>query len=190
MLGRGVAGWRVRVTPEQAPPPPQRDWLLVFVGAEPQGMRDGAAGAAAAGFERTALLDGGLQAFGQAALQQVVITHSACMPHITVRPCHYSGRFSIYIHIYSYRPAACIICQWKGRLSCQCLGRQGYGWGNFPWEQADLRYIGRDALGGLLGLVGERGGRLEGSRVLDIRRHDERTLYGSIPGAARLGSPD
>ena len=51
-------------------------------------------------------------------------------------------------------------------------------------RQADLRYIGRDALGGLLGLVGERGGRVEGTRVLDLRRHDERTLYGSIPGGA------
>jgi hypothetical protein len=48
--------------------------------------------------------------------------------------------------------------------------------------QANLRYIGRDGLAAALGLLGERATRVEGVRVLDIRRHDERALYGSIPG--------
>lgn len=52
---------------------PARDWLLVFVGDTQEDMRTAAAGAAAAGFERGAVLDGGLQAYGQAALQQVRI---------------------------------------------------------------------------------------------------------------------
>ena len=69
-LGGGPAGWRAHGVPEQARFP-GRDWLLVLVGTDADAMRAGAAGAAAAGFERTAVLDGGLQAFGQAALQQV-----------------------------------------------------------------------------------------------------------------------
>ena len=73
-LGGGPAGWRAHGVPEQARFP-ERDWLLVFVGTDADAMRDAAAGAAAAGFERTAVLDGGLQAFGQAALQQVGLTH-------------------------------------------------------------------------------------------------------------------
>lgn len=48
--------------------------------------------------------------------------------------------------------------------------------------QANLKYIGRDALAALLGLLGERSARVDGTRILDIRRHDERALYGSIPG--------
>ncbi len=48
--------------------------------------------------------------------------------------------------------------------------------------QANLRYIGRDGLAAVLGVLGERSTRAEGVRVLDIRRHDERALYGSIPG--------
>lgn len=48
-----------------------RDWLLVFVGDNADDMHAAAAGAAIAGFERGAVLQDGLQAFGQAALQQV-----------------------------------------------------------------------------------------------------------------------
>lgn len=47
-------------------------------------------------------------------------------------------------------------------------------------------HISRDALAGVLGVTGERGMRIEGVRCLDLRRHDERTLYGSIPGAEQL----
>lgn len=55
--------------------------------------------------------------------------------------------------------------------------------------QRELRHVSRDALAGMLGLIGERGTRTEGVRVLDIRRHDERSLYGSIPGAAQTPKP-
>ncbi len=48
--------------------------------------------------------------------------------------------------------------------------------------QRELKHISRDALAGVLGLTGERRTRIEGVRMLDIRRHDERALYGSIPG--------
>jgi len=55
--------------------------------------------------------------------------------------------------------------------------------------QTDLRYIGRDALAVLLGLAGEGGRRCDAARVLDVRRADERALYGSIPGARRRACP-
>jgi len=67
-LNRNAAGWQARAP---GAPVPARDWLLVFVGDDADDMRAAAAGAAVAGFERGAVLDGGLQAFGQAALQQV-----------------------------------------------------------------------------------------------------------------------
>ena len=51
--------------------------------------------------------------------------------------------------------------------------------------QRELRHISREALAGVLGVTGERGTRIEGVRCIDVRRHDERTLYGSIPGADR-----
>lgn len=51
-------------------------------------------------------------------------------------------------------------------------------------EQADLRYIGRDALAVLLGLAGDGAAACDAACVLDVRRNDERALYGSIPGAS------
>ncbi len=48
--------------------------------------------------------------------------------------------------------------------------------------QRELMHISRDALAGVLGVTGERGTRIEGIRCIDLRRHDERALYGSIPG--------
>lgn len=53
-------------------------------------------------------------------------------------------------------------------------------------DQANLKYVGRDGLALALGLLGERSTRLDGVRVLDIRRHDERALYGSIHGESTL----
>ncbi len=50
--------------------------------------------------------------------------------------------------------------------------------------QADLRYIGRDALAVLLGLAGDGAPRCEAACVLDVRRSDERALYGSVMGAS------
>ena len=55
--------------------------------------------------------------------------------------------------------------------------------------QADLRYIGRDALAVLLGLTGDGAAACDAACVLDVRRHDERALFGSIPGASKLVSP-
>ena len=49
--------------------------------------------------------------------------------------------------------------------------------------QRELKHISRDGLAAVLGVAGERGARTEGVRVLDVRRHDECVLYGSIPGA-------
>lgn len=53
--------------------------------------------------------------------------------------------------------------------------------------QADLRYINRDAAALLLSrsaASGADGG--SGLTFLDVRRHDERTLYGSIPRAQHV----
>lgn len=41
--------------------------------------------------------------------------------------------------------------------------------------------LSRDATAALLGLTGPAGVRAD-AFVLDLRRHDERALYGSIPG--------
>jgi hypothetical protein len=68
VLSRKAAGWHGRAP---GVPVPARDWLLVFVGDTQEDMRAAAAGAAAAGFERGAVLEGGLHAYGHAALQQV-----------------------------------------------------------------------------------------------------------------------
>ncbi len=53
-------------------------------------------------------------------------------------------------------------------------------------RQANLRYINRDALAVLLGLAGSAAPAVPSSTVLDIRRYDERTLYGSIPGTKHI----
>ncbi len=49
---------------------PTRDHVLVFVGDSEDAMRAGAAAAAAAGFQRTAILQGGLAAFSSSAHMQ------------------------------------------------------------------------------------------------------------------------
>lgn len=72
VLSRNAAGWRAKAPSAHVP---ARDWLLVFVGDDADEMRTAAAGAATAGFERGSVLEGGLQAYGQAALQQVRWQH-------------------------------------------------------------------------------------------------------------------
>ena len=47
--------------------------------------------------------------------------------------------------------------------------------------QVHLKYINRDAVAALLGLAGPQV-HTRPVPVIDLRRHDERTLYGSIPG--------
>lgn len=54
--------------------------------------------------------------------------------------------------------------------------------------QAEQHFINRDAVAGILGHV-DVGCLPQQALVLDIRRHDERTLYGSIPGSMTLLSP-
>jgi rhodanese-related sulfurtransferase len=95
---------------------PTRDHLLVFLADDQSSMTKAAAAAAACGFERTATLAGGLQAFSEAAR-----------------------------------------------------------------KQADLKYITRDAVAALLGQA-DINLAPDLATVLDIRRHDERSLYGTIPG--------
>lgn len=56
--------------------------------------------------------------------------------------------------------------------------------------QADLRYIGRDALAVLLGVADDGAPRCDAACVLDVRRGDERALYGSITGASRGSAGD
>ena len=52
--------------------------------------------------------------------------------------------------------------------------------------QAHLRYISRDALAVLLGLAGAHNEHAAPAAVLDLRRYDERALYGSIPGTRHI----
>ncbi len=47
--------------------------------------------------------------------------------------------------------------------------------------QAEKRFINRDAVAAVLGHV-DAGCPPQEALVLDIRRHDERSMYGSIPG--------
>ena len=47
--------------------------------------------------------------------------------------------------------------------------------------QVEPKFINRDAVAGVLGHV-DVGCPPQQAVVLDIRRHDERALYGSIPG--------
>ncbi len=54
-------------------PAPGKDWLLVFVSDDMDAMRAAAAAAMAVGYERTAVLEGGVQGLTQSALQQVII---------------------------------------------------------------------------------------------------------------------
>ena len=52
-------------------PAPAKSWLLVFVSDDMDAMRAAAAAAVAVGYERTAVLEGGVQALSRGALQQV-----------------------------------------------------------------------------------------------------------------------
>ncbi|CAK0784964.1 hypothetical protein CVIRNUC_008169 [Coccomyxa viridis] len=117
-LAKRAAGWQ-SMFPET--PAPAKSWLLVFVSDDMDAMRAAAAAAVAVGYEHTAVLEGGVQALSQGALQQ-----------------------------------------------------------------REPKQISRDALAALLGVAGERGARAEGVRVLDVRRHDECVLYGSIPGTVHV----
>lgn len=51
--------------------------------------------------------------------------------------------------------------------------------------QGDLRFIGRDALGVLLGMSGEVV-HAPPATLIDVRRSDERALYGAIKGSLTL----
>ena len=68
MLASRCAAWTARFPSER--PPPGRDWLLVFLAGSEGEARAAAAEAAAAGFERGLILEGGLPAYGQAAHAQ------------------------------------------------------------------------------------------------------------------------
>lgn len=48
--------------------------------------------------------------------------------------------------------------------------------------QANLKFINRDAVAMILGVV-EDAPEVERAIVIDLRRRDERTFYGTIPGA-------
>ena len=72
-LAKKAAGWHNRF-PDA--PAPSKDWLLVFASDDMDAMRAAAAAAVAVGYERTAVLEGGVQALTQGALQQVSIYRS------------------------------------------------------------------------------------------------------------------
>ena len=56
-----------------------------------------------------------------------------------------------------------------------------------PPPQSDLRFINRDALALLLGQAAEGGVvHAPAACLIDVRRSDERALYGSIKGAQHI----
>jgi hypothetical protein len=60
--------------------------------------------------------------------------------------------------------------------------------GGSPQPQADLRFINRDALAVLLGQCADAGvvHAAAPATLIDVRRSDERALYGAIKGAAHI----
>ena len=68
VLAKRAAGWQ-NMFPET--PAPAKSWLLVFVSDDMDAMRAAAAAAVAVGYERTAVLEGGVEALSQGPLQQV-----------------------------------------------------------------------------------------------------------------------
>ena len=104
-----------------------------------------------------------------------------------------------YLHVFAAASATWDplgLCVWccdqidAADISATVLSLQGLGSTQHPRNahaavQRELKHISRDALAAVLGVAGERGAvHAEGVRVLDVRRHDECVLYGSIPGAA------
>ena len=74
-LAGGKSSWPARLREKAAPP--SRDYLLVFVGDGEEQPRIAAAAAAARGFQRTAVLEGGLESFSNShLLAQVDTAHS------------------------------------------------------------------------------------------------------------------
>lgn len=65
----GSSSWPSRLREKAAPP--TRDYLLVFVGEGEDQPRAAAAIASTKGFERTAILEGGVEAFSSSVLAQV-----------------------------------------------------------------------------------------------------------------------
>lgn len=108
----------------QGVPYPLPHFMLVFVGDREEEEVRAAAAAASCGFQRTMVLEGGLQALGGGTTQ-------------------------------------------------------------LPQPQADLRFIGRDALAVLLGMAPEVL-HVPPVALIDVRRSDERALYGAINGAAHI----
>lgn len=65
----GSGNWPASLREKAAPP--SKDYMLVFVGEGEDQPRAAASIAASKGFERTAILEGGLEAFGSSVLSQV-----------------------------------------------------------------------------------------------------------------------
>ena len=107
----------------QGVPFPKPHYLLVFVGNTEEEELRAAAAAASCGFQRSMVLEGGLQLLAAGGAQ----------------------------------------------------------------PQADLRFINRDALAVLLGMCAEAGVvHAPPAALIDVRRSDERALYGAIKGAAHI----
>ena len=167
---------------------PTRDHVLVFIGDSEDAMRAGAGAAAAAGFQRTAVLQGGLAAFSSSAHTQVGAVSN------DRRPCRgcIPGATSAGVAACPGMPQAAgglqghAVGAWveSGTQQKPLLIRRTHPASAAP--QANLRYINRDALAVLLGLAGSTNPGVPPGAVLDIRRYDERTLYGSIPGTKHI----
>ena len=165
---------------------PTRDHVLVFVGDSDDVMRAGAGAAAAAGFQRTAILQGDLAAFSSSAHTQVgafSMSLSRMQSSIT------SETVALFLGLAQVASGLRKYALGNGSNRYYTENRMGlirWTHGDLVALQANLRYINRDALAVLLGLAGSASPAAPPSAVLDIRRYDERTLYGSIPGTKHI----
>lgn len=81
--------------------------------------------------------------------------------------------------------AAAASCGFQRAMAMQGGLQQLSGDGSSGGGQGDLRFIGRDALGLLLGMSQEVM-HAPPVTLVDVRRSDERALYGSIKGAVHI----
>ena len=190
---------------------PSPEHLLVFVGDSEQETSASAAAAAALGFTRSVVLRGGLAAYSADARKQVGGPSCAChcvlaacswwirvptsahkvqsrhvrFDHWPIQSeetsCQGSSLLSAWMCNQLPSVAAAKGCD-ANVAAASSAARHGCRVETACWLlQADLHFIDRDALAALLGHV-DVGAGVRDVTVLDLRRDDERALYGTIPG--------
>lgn len=155
VLGPGC-GWRERFP--GLPQPHPDTTLVLLTDTEEQGL-DAAAAAAAEGYQRVAILQGGLP--GWAAAEAA--------GRLTAPDLHYIQRDALALLLGLVPDAAAAAAAGNGNGSYGAAGGGGGGPGWGGGAEGSGWGVGAGAV-----------------RVVDLRRADERTLYGSIPGTVHL----